>query len=419
MASNSLSLVLDDTSGAFQFGPRAWANSSLVQWYGGTSVFPDFAAGATSNSSSAVFGSFLVTFQGTSIAFVGNTPAAPSSQSIAVSIDGGAEYETSYDDPTPQSYLQWYQSPTLPEGTHTIAVNQVAGTSLDYAIVTVGPNTPLTGKTILLDNEDPAIQYSGGWTRNTDRFDAGNLPDGLPYHNSTHRSSTPGDIITFRFQGTSAQIYGIFSWFNIGILSATYTLDGTTVPQTYAVATNTPEFVSNQGEAANFLLFSYNNLPAGDHTLVINITRCVNQTFILDYITYSPSFLNLAAMPALPVLSPSSVSIVPTGSSATNTPTATSATTSTTSQVGQPGTLQTVSKKVPIAAIVGGVVGGILLIFAFLCLWIRIRRSKKESAKSLMQIEGDESSHAPSYSELSFSSNLPLFTIMGERQHHH
>ena len=51
-------------------------------------------------------------------------------------------------------------------------------------------------------------------------------------------------------------------------------------------------------EESNYILFSLNPLAAGDHTLVINITQCVNQTFMLDYITYTPSFETLASIPS-------------------------------------------------------------------------------------------------------------------------
>ena len=106
-------------------------------------------------------------------------------------------------DPIPQTYLQWYQSPTLAEGNHTIKVDREDETSIDYATITVGQNTPLSGKTIIVDNEDSAIHYSGNWTRNTDEFFPVGLPKGLPFRNSTHRSATPGDTITFLFSGQS------------------------------------------------------------------------------------------------------------------------------------------------------------------------------------------------------------------------
>ena len=118
-----------------------------------------------------------------------------------VTIDGGTPYNTSYMDPIPQTYLQWYQSPTLAEGNHTIRVDGVGGTSLDYATISVGQNTPLSGKKIIVDNDDSTVHYSGSWTRNTDHFIPGGVPKGLPFRNSTHRSTTPGDTITFLFSG--------------------------------------------------------------------------------------------------------------------------------------------------------------------------------------------------------------------------
>jgi len=73
---------------------------------------------------------------------------------------------------------------------------------VDYAIIELGQNTPLVGKTVVVDNKDAAIRFSGvGWTENDDPFNAGTLPDGFPLHNSTHRTSTPGDMATFKFSG--------------------------------------------------------------------------------------------------------------------------------------------------------------------------------------------------------------------------
>jgi len=105
-------------------------------------------------------------------------------------------------DPTPQTYLQWYQSPTLSGGKHTIHVDGVAGTSLDYATITVDQNTSLSGKKIIVDNDDPAVHYSGNWTRNTSKSVSGDISlKAFPFRNSTHRSTTPGDTITFLFSG--------------------------------------------------------------------------------------------------------------------------------------------------------------------------------------------------------------------------
>jgi hypothetical protein len=151
---------------------------------------------------------------GTSIAFIGNTPPlfAAESQSATVSIDGGQPYNITYGDPKPPSYTQWYMSPTLAEGSHTISVGQLDGTAVDFALISVGPETSLSGKTIFVDDTNSAIQYSGQWSVNTDKFSAGTLPDGFPAGNSTHRSITPGDTFTFRFSGSFCIVKSTFLW---------------------------------------------------------------------------------------------------------------------------------------------------------------------------------------------------------------
>ena len=92
-------------------------------------------------------------------------------------------------------------------------------------------------------------------------------------------------------------------------------------------------------------------MSAGDHTLVINVTQCINHTFIFDYITYTPSFSNLASMPSLVFTSPAS-----TSASAS-------------------------SKHAPVGAIVGGVIGGllVLVVIPLIIFWLRRRRKAKEN----------------------------------------
>ena len=123
------------------------------------------------------------------------------------------------------------------------------------------------------------------------------------------------------------------------------------MPQTYLVTTHSPEFTANYQEASNYILFSSSNpLTAGNHTLVINITQCVNQTFILDYITYTPSFSTLASMPNLTLL-PITTAIPASQSNIER-------------------------KKTPIGEIVGGILGGSLffLLIGFLLGYLRRNR---------------------------------------------
>jgi len=159
--------------------------------------------------------------------------------------------------------------------------------------------------------------------------------------------------------GTSVSVYGIFSCLNPGTLSATYTVDGATIPQTYNA---TSLFLTvDREETPNFLYYSLDNLSAGDHTLVVNITAANNQTFILDYITYTPSFATLSLMPLLSN----------TMSTTTSTP------------LGNPSSSQLPST----AAIIGGVIGALALgaLFAILGTRLFLRRRKAKQTEDISQ----------------------------------
>ena len=143
----------------------------------------------------------ISSLSGTSVAFFGVTPPDSSSQNLTVSIDGDTPYNTSYGDPNPQSYRQWYQSPLLSDGAHNIELSHIAGTSLDFAVVTVGQDTPLSGQTAIVDNDDSGLTFNGNWRRSQDAFNSGPLPDGFPYHNTTHQTTDIGSSFTYHFSG--------------------------------------------------------------------------------------------------------------------------------------------------------------------------------------------------------------------------
>ncbi|PPQ79302.1 hypothetical protein CVT25_002579 [Psilocybe cyanescens] len=297
MASLPLSIIVDDqrTDYIVLSGPQQWTSTNEPEWFNGTSQSPTYAL-----QNSGLFGTLQMKFYGTSVAFFGVTPPVfPDSQILSVSIDGSTPYNTSYSDPNPQTYRQWYQSPLLPDGPHFVSLSHIAGTSLDYAVVTVGPSTPLTNEHIIVDNDDPSVTFNGTWGRSQSMFNSGPQPDGFPYHNTTHQANAVGSSFTYLFSGRSAAVYGIFNWAYIGLLSLSFTLDGESLSQTYRVTADTPQFQSELGQQQNFLFYSYDFLQAGDHTLIVNVTEAVNQTFAFDYITFKPSFSSLSTMPDL------------------------------------------------------------------------------------------------------------------------
>lgn len=300
------SIVRDDPQSHIVTGGGSWSTVAMARFFGGSATwpafatFPDFPQGDTGN-----YGSLSMQFQGTSVTFFGNTPSLPASQWVLVSIDGGIQYNSSFMDPAPPSSRQWLKSPTLPDGTHSIDISHIAGTSVDFVVITAGQNTPLSGEKLIVDDGDPSITYAGSWTLNTNTYTSRDNPHtGLPYGNGTRQTTSTGASATFHFNGNSVALYGIFTFNVFGTISVTYTIDGFPVTRTYSVDATTPEFTRGVLQLENYSLHSNDSLSSGDHTLQIQVINCVNKVFNLDYITYSPSFLTLASKPNIPGPSP-------------------------------------------------------------------------------------------------------------------
>ena len=373
-----LQIIIDDNSGAFSYSwsggsnsSSPWVLSQLTEWYHATSWY----ISSTTQTGTLVFVfhgmpnpspffGCLNDSLGTSATFIGNTPTSYFPQTATVQIDNGTAFGINYDDPNPPTYKQWFTTPTLSDGRHTVTISKLR-TAIDYAVVNVGNNTSLTGQTVVVDDDSSLIQYSGQWYRNTNQFIPGNLPVGYPYRNVTHRSSNPGDSFTFQFSGTSVSIYGIFSWFNLGSLTATYTVDGMPYNSTISVTTSSPSYLNKDGEMSNYLYFSLDNLSAGNHKLVVNVTQADNQTFILDYISYKPSFNSLATMPNITGTSTSSTSRAVSSATSQGTAVAT---------VSSSGSQQPVSTGTIVGASIGALAFGILL--TALVVYLVLRRRK-------------------------------------------
>ena len=105
---------------------------------------------------------------GTSIAFIGIASPSSLSQFFTLSVEGKALANTSYSEPNPPTYRQWYQSPSLADGVHTTTLyNLSSATTFDFAVIEVGKDTSLTGEIVIVDNED-SLQ-DGGVKFNTDK----------------------------------------------------------------------------------------------------------------------------------------------------------------------------------------------------------------------------------------------------------
>jgi len=237
----------------------------------------------TVNSDNCSNGWFDYTFYGTGI-HVAASVVAPGA-SYSVKIDDG-EF-------VPQSGNGVYDSPTLPDGKHTITYaaksNGESFPAFDYLTYTPGPSTPLQGQTLAVDDADDSIVYSGSWKDTPSvplDFDHSNSL----YHNTSHWASTVGDSLQFQFNGSSISVYGIAT--NIssgGNITANYTLDGVSKVQSL------PQGTLDSLPMVNLF---HADVQPGLHTLIINITDIqAPRTLGIDLITYNASFNSISSAP--------------------------------------------------------------------------------------------------------------------------
>jgi hypothetical protein len=156
------------------------------------------------------------------------------------------------------------------------------------------------------------------------------------------------------------------SWANLGSIETTYTLDGSPLSRTYTVTQSTPQFAGNSSDQNNYLLFSLDSILSGNHMLVVNVISVTGgQTFIFDYLTYTPYFWSLASMPNLTGVS--STSGAHSSSTSTPSPSVTSS-----------------SKSSPAGAIAGGMIGGLILLSAIAAFfyWFGKRSASQNTAQN-------------------------------------
>ncbi|KAK0466694.1 hypothetical protein IW261DRAFT_1574339 [Armillaria novae-zelandiae] len=347
-------IILDELSFSPGFGPASvWIHDSgpgrpqNQRWYQDYSSWAKY-----SNANSSTYGSLSVTFEGSVIAFTGNTPPSTQKQTFSVSIDDAYIYVASY--PFTHTYMQWYMSPMLEEGAHTITLTEMDGTDVDYALIGVGNQTNILGKDILVDSISDRIVWTGDWQTNTStlihasNFHIVNYPLG----NSTKDSRTVGDSFSFKFSGTTVSVFGIQRNSINGSISTDFKIDGgkaTTFSTTSA---------SLGSDLANTMLFSSQILDFGIHILVMNITTVTgDQSLKLDYITYSNRKFDTNALSS------------PSGSSAS----LSSSNQPSSSNTSDPTPKATNFKR--IVGIVGGGITLLLIIAGVLLLWRKKRQA--------------------------------------------
>ncbi|KAL4265541.1 hypothetical protein AB1N83_004072 [Pleurotus pulmonarius] len=215
----------------------------------------------------------------------------------------------------------------------------------------------MSSRTVIIDNADAQIQYSPGWRAN-----------GSPneYKRTTSNTETRGASFTFKFVGSSVAVYG--------------TLDSATLPNTTYVLDGGnpfPFFGQPQSQVQyQQVFYASPALPYAEHTLV---GSCADEggRVILDYLLIE-----------VPVESPTSTTL-PTPTSAV--PVAVNS---------KPAS--------PTAAIVGGVLGGLLLLMTILASYLWYRQSRGTSTKTSSAEAEPDVQVRPSVAPPMTSSSYPI-----------
>ncbi|KAG5734033.1 hypothetical protein E4T56_gene5206 [Termitomyces sp. T112] len=220
-------------------------------------------------------------------------------------------WTTTASDQCLEGWFQYTFYGTVPDEQHTLvyAPGSLDTPTFDYLIVEAGPSTPLQNQTIVVDDTDPGLIYGG-------------------------------DTLEFNFSGSSVAIFGAFVNISVGHdFSATYTVDG------ISTVASIPDGTLD-GLPMN-CLFSTSTMPAGNHTLSVQITQISPPLFVgFDFLMYNASFANLEEIPGY-VSSSSSLE----------------------------------QRKYLAGTLAGGVIGGVGFIFAVLVFIIILRRRNRGAGR--------------------------------------
>ncbi|KAI0638691.1 hypothetical protein C8Q77DRAFT_1154302 [Trametes polyzona] len=132
---------------------------------------------------------------------------------------------------------------------------------------------------VIVDDQEPRIQYSSGW------YIADGSDVALAYNDTLHVTLAQGATASLTFTGTSVAVYGCGGNTNqYGWPSTSFVVDGVSY-ETRVDKTATPDT-----QFFNVLMFASPTLPAGEHTIVLtNLNGTAPNTFFFDRFEYIPS----------------------------------------------------------------------------------------------------------------------------------
>lgn len=339
---------------------------------------------STLSETNIPYASAIFFFKGSSIEYYSdnlpNMPDIPSS--VYVSIDGLPAEVTQYPSTTAKRQLIWFMS-NLDEGDHQLIISRGGGDlpegssiSLDYYDLTyqtstrpsvLGPGATNAPLDFLIDDGHDHITYEGSWSAMQP-----NTQQSFYYGGLQHTTTTPGSSLTFSFNGTAVYFFSDKRAQNGWALISVDGGEGELV-STFLEPWDDRWF-------SQVLCWTKTDLSDGPHTVKITHSDQEGKYVSLDFFKYTPGYSSTAS-----------------------------------------------PKKRPLAAIVGGSLGGAiaLLLAVIACYWVHRRRSRlrptdggagdqQENTESHPQLEYSRS-HPVSYHSEKWSPDGPAVSGLNER----
>ncbi|KAL1748417.1 hypothetical protein HDZ31DRAFT_60401 [Schizophyllum fasciatum] len=221
-------------------------------------------------------GWFQLSFSGTGV--IVSAPSSSDSPSYSARIDGA--------DAQAALTSAGFEFTGLDDGQHTLVFASSPTSvhpALDYVAVLAGQSTPLAGRSIVTDDADAALSYTGQWSTEPP-FDLVLGHSSAPYAGTTHWSNSVGDTLSFSFTGDSVAVYGTLPPPAEQNVTVAYAVDQE-APTAHALP---PAPVPNQA-SPKALLFRASGLAAGAHTLSLNVTAVADARAPLgvDFVLYN------------------------------------------------------------------------------------------------------------------------------------
>ncbi|KAF9788224.1 hypothetical protein BJ322DRAFT_616583 [Thelephora terrestris] len=226
---------------------------------------------------------------------------------------------------------------------------------------------PTNASTVVIDDTNPALVYSGSWVR-------GGVSS--EYNVTTHGTTQKGATLQYSFRGTSVSVYGTIG---TDTPTSTYTIDGST-PSVFAAGKEST-FVYQQ------LFFHSPTLADAEHTLLV--TNTGSGELWIDFLVYidpspassstSSSLLPSTTLSLQPTFTSHTVTLTtsqaPNPDTPTPIPTGSGTTTNTPDQINPSS-----KSSIPAPAVAGAAIGVLVLIITLIFGLLYYRKRAKQLA---------------------------------------